>query len=78
MNDKQERPLEKLREDMRHVTAEIIKLVQKRMKIAGEIGDIKNNLMMNIEDITVEQDIARYVDDLGTQGGLKRSLLVDY
>ena len=75
MNNKQEHQLEKLREDMRHVTADIIKLVQKRMRIAGEIGDIKNNLMMNIEDITVEQDIARYVNDLGAQVGLKREFI---
>ena len=41
--DKKEHQLEKLREDMRLVTADIIKLVQKRMSIAGEIGNIKNN-----------------------------------
>ena len=48
MNGKQERQLEKLREDMRLVTADILKLVQKRMRIVGEIGEIKNNLMRNI------------------------------
>jgi len=73
--DKKEHQLEKLREDMRLVTADIIKLVQKRMSIAGEIGNIKNNLMMKIEDITVEQDIARYVNDLGTQVGLKTEFI---
>ena len=75
MGDKKEHQLEKLREDMRLVTADIIKLVQKRMSIAGEIGNIKNNLMMKIEDITVEQDIARYVNDLGTQVGLKTEFI---
>lgn len=75
MSDKKELQLEKLREDMRLVTADIIKLVQKRMSIAGEIGNIKNNLMMKIEDITVEQDIARYVNDLGTQVGLKTEFI---
>ena len=75
MSDKKEHQLEKLREDMRLVTADIIKLVQKRMSIAGEIGNIKNNLMMKIEDITVEQDIARYVNDLGTQVGLKTEFI---
>lgn len=75
MSGKKEHQLEKLREDMRLVTADIIKLVQKRMSIAGEIGSIKSNLMMKIEDITVEQDIARYVNDLGTQGGLKTEFI---
>ncbi|HSA73384.1 MAG TPA: aminotransferase class I/II-fold pyridoxal phosphate-dependent enzyme [Nitrososphaeraceae archaeon] len=75
MSGKKEHQLEKLREDMRLVTADIIKLVQKRMSIAGEIGSIKSNLMMKIEDITVEQDIARYVNDLGTQVGLKTEFI---
>ena len=60
---------------MRIVTADIIKLVQKRMSIASEIGDIKDNLMMKIEDISVEQDIARYVYELGTQIGLNNEFI---
>ena len=35
------------------------------MNIASQIGNIKNNLMMKIEDISVEQDIAKYVHDIG-------------
>ena len=58
MSEENELKLEKLRDDMRLVTADIIKLVHKRMNIASQIGNIKNNLMMKIEDITVEQDIA--------------------
>lgn len=70
MSDEKELKLERLREDMRLVTADIIKLIQKRMQIASQIGNIKNNLMMNIEDISVEQDIAKYVHEMGTQIGL--------
>ena len=75
MNDKNELELEKLREEIRLVTEEIIKLVQKRMSVASQIGTIKNNLMMKIEDITVEQDIARHVYDLGTQVGLNNEFI---
>lgn len=75
MSNQNELKLEKLRDDMRIVTADIIKLVQKRMSIASEIGDIKDNLMMKIEDISVEQDIARYVHELGTQIGLKNEFI---
>lgn len=75
MNNENELKLEKLRDDMRIVTADIIKLVQKRMSIASEIGNIKDNLMMKIEDISVEQDIARYVHDLGTQFGLNKEFI---
>ena len=75
MSNQNELKLEKLRDDMRIVTADIIKLVQKRMSIASEIGDIKDNLMMKIEDISVEQDIARYVHELGTQIGLNNEFI---
>ena len=75
MSNENELKLEKLRDDMRIVTADIIKLVQKRMSIASEIGNIKDNLMMKIEDISVEQDIARYVHELGTQFGLNKEFI---
>ena len=75
MNNENELKLEKLRDDMRIVTADIIRLVQKRMSIASEIGNIKDNLMMKIEDISVEQDIARYVRELGTQFGLNNEFI---
>ena len=75
MSEEKELKLEKLRDDMRLVTAEIIKLVHKRMNIASRIGNIKNNLMMEIEDISVEQDIARYVHDMGTQVGMNNEFI---
>ena len=75
MSNENELKLEKLRDDMRLVTADIIRLVQKRMSIAREIGNIKDNLMMKIEDISVEQDIARYVHELGTQIGLNNEFI---
>ena len=75
MSEEKELKLEKLRDDMRLVTAEIIKLVHKRMNIASQIGNIKNNLMMEIEDISVEQDIARYVHDMGTQVGMNNEFI---
>ena len=75
MSNENELKLEKLREEMRIVTADIVKLVQKRMSIAGEIGNIKDKLMMKIEDISVEQDIARNVHELGTQIGLNNEFI---
>lgn len=75
MSEEKELKLEKLRDDMRIVTAEIIKLVHKRMNIASQIGNIKNNLMMKIEDISVEQEIAKYVHDMGTQVGMNNEFI---
>ena len=75
MINENELKLEKLRDEMRIVTADIVKLVQKRMSIANEIGNIKDKLMMKIEDISVEQDIARNVHELGTQIGLNNEFI---
>lgn len=75
MGNENELKLERLRDEMRIVTADIIKLVQKRMSVANEIGNIKKSLMMKIEDISVEQDIARYVHELGTQIGLNNQFI---
>jgi aspartate aminotransferase len=75
MSNENELKLEKLRDEMRIVTADIVKLVQKRMSIASEIGNIKDKLMMKIEDISVEQDIARNVHELGTQIGLNNEFI---
>ncbi|HZO11518.1 MAG TPA: aminotransferase class I/II-fold pyridoxal phosphate-dependent enzyme [Nitrososphaeraceae archaeon] len=75
MSNENELKLEKLRDEMRIVTADIVKLVQKRMSIANEIGNIKDKLMMKIEDISVEQDIARNVHELGTQIGLNNEFI---
>jgi aspartate aminotransferase len=75
MSNQNELKLEKLRYEMRIVTADIVKLVQKRMNIASEIGNIKDKLMMKIEDISVEQDIARNVHELGTQIGLNNEFI---
>jgi aspartate aminotransferase len=75
MSNQNELKLEKLRYEMRIVTADIVKLVQKRMSIASEIGNIKDKLMMKIEDISVEQDIARNVHELGTQIGLNNDFI---
>ena len=75
MSNENELKLEKLRYEMRIVTADIVKLVQKRMSIANEIGNIKDKLMMKIEDISVEQDIARNVHELGTQIGLNNEFI---
>jgi aspartate aminotransferase len=75
MSNENELKLEKLRYEMRIVTADIVKLVQKRMSIASEIGNIKDKLMMKIEDISVEQDIARNVHELGTQIGLNNEFI---
>ena len=53
--------LDYLREEMRNITNQIIKLVHDRMEVAKKIGNIKQQLKIEIEDEKVENDIKKTV-----------------
>ena len=53
-----------LREEMRNITNNIIRLVQDRMEVAKKIGNIKHQLNIEIEDEKVENDIKKSVMEL--------------
>jgi chorismate mutase len=42
--------LDDLREEMRNITSQLIKLVHDRMEVAKKIGNIKQQLKIEIED----------------------------
>lgn len=66
--------LEKLREDMRQITSEIMKSVKKRMEIAQQIGDVKLKRGLDIVDERTEEELRRSIADLCSQIGLEREL----
>ncbi len=53
--------LDDLRDDMKTITQQIISLINKRMEIAKEIGEIKSELNLNVVDDKVEQEIKNYI-----------------
>ena len=53
--------LDYLREEMQNITNQIIKLVHDRMEVAKKIGNIKQQLKIEIEDEKVEHDIKKIV-----------------
>lgn len=53
--------LDYLREEMQNITNQIIKLVHDRMEVAKKIGNIKQQLKIEIEDEKVEHDIKKTV-----------------
>src|SRR5215217_3594428 len=59
-----------LREEMRNITNNIIRLVQDRMEVAKKIGNIKHQLNIEIEDEKVENDIKKSVMDLTKDIGM--------
>ncbi|MGN6614308.1 MAG: aminotransferase class I/II-fold pyridoxal phosphate-dependent enzyme [Candidatus Nitrosocosmicus sp.] len=56
-----EEKLENLRHHMKTITHDIISLINERMKIAKEIGEIKNKLNLNVVDDRIEQEIKNYI-----------------
>ncbi|MGN6822714.1 MAG: chorismate mutase [Candidatus Nitrosocosmicus sp.] len=56
-----EEKLENLRHHMKTITHDIISLINERMKIAKEIGEIKNKLNLNVVDDRIEQEIKTYI-----------------
>src|SRR5687768_16174517 len=59
-----------LREEMRNITNNIIRLVQDRMEVAKKIGNIKHQLNIEIEDEKVENDIKKSVMELTKDIGM--------
>ncbi len=53
--------LDDLRYSMKTVTQQIVSLINQRMEIAKKIGEIKNELQLNVIDDKVEQDIKNYI-----------------
>ena len=62
--------LEKLRGDIREVTAEIMRYVKKRMEIARQIGEIKNHRGLDIVDEKTEEELRKSIMQLCAQIGL--------
>ena len=53
--------LDGLRYNMKTITQQIISLINERMEIAKEIGEIKQELNLNIIDDKIEQEIKNYI-----------------
>ncbi len=62
--------LDYLREEMRNITNQIIELVHDRMEVAKKIGNIKQQLKIEIEDEKVENDIKKTVLNLTKDIGM--------
>jgi len=62
--------LDDLREEMRNITSQLIKLVHDRMEVAKKIGNIKQQLKIEIEDEKVELDIKKTILKLTKEIGM--------
>jgi aspartate aminotransferase len=63
--------LDSLRSEVRDVTSEIMRNVQKRMELAKQIGEIKGRLGIDVKDERVEQEIRTMVLSLAGEIGMR-------
>lgn len=64
--------LERLRFEMRDLTANIVRQVHRRMELSKKIGEIKTNLKMDVKDERVEQEIKSMVLELSDEIGMSK------
>jgi chorismate mutase / prephenate dehydratase len=62
--------LEELRKKIDEADRKIVRLVAERIRIAGEIGDIKKEQGKRIEDTTREQVVLKNISDIAREEGL--------
>ena len=67
----QDREINVLREQVRSVTADIMRDVQKRMELARQIGEIKSRKGIEVKDEKIEQEIRNMVLSVSSQVGMK-------
>ena len=63
--------IDQLRNKMDEITLEMVKLLQARMEIAKEIGEIKKNLGKQVTDETREENLRSKVVSLCKELGLE-------
>ena len=62
--------LDKLRSEMRNITANIICQVQRRMELSRQIGEIKTKLNIDVMDEKVEQEVRGSILKLSKEIGM--------
>ena len=67
--------LNDLRNDIKTVTQQIISLINQRMEIAKQIGEIKSELRLGVVDDRVEQEIKNYILNNTCSKGLDHEFL---
>ena len=67
--------LNDLRNEIKTVTQQIISLINQRMEIAKQIGEIKSELRLGVVDDRVEQEIKKYILDNACSKGLDHEFL---
>jgi chorismate mutase/prephenate dehydrogenase len=69
------RDIEKLRQEVREVDREIIKLIGKRLSITKKIGGKKKNKGIPLKDWKVEKEVIRNAVDVASEEGLSSALI---
>ena len=62
--------LDEIRSEIRSITSDIIRKVQKRNELCKQVGEIKSRLKIDVRDEKVEQEIRQLVSNLSNEIGI--------
>ena len=67
--------LKKLRKEIDDIDSKIVELIEQRMKVVCEVGDLKKNLEISVEDLTREKEIIQRLTSNSSKNLTEKQLI---
>ena len=67
--------LKKLRKEIDDIDSKILQLIEQRMKVVCEVGDLKKDLEISVEDLTREKEIIQRLTSNSSKNLTEKQLI---
>ena len=67
--------LKKLRKEIDDIDSKILSLIEQRMKVVCEVGDLKKDLEISVEDLTREKEIIQRLTSNSSKNLTEKQLI---
>tara|TARA_B100000941_G_scaffold284521_1_gene255389 strand:- start:642 stop:911 length:270 start_codon:yes stop_codon:yes gene_type:complete len=67
--------LKKLRKEIDDIDSKILELIEQRMKVVCEVGDLKKDLEISVEDLTREKEIIQRLTSNSSKNLTEKQLI---
>ena len=67
--------LKKLRKEIDDIDSKILQLIEKRMKVVCEVGDLKKDLEISVEDLNREKEIIQRLTSNSSKNLTEKQLI---
>ena len=67
--------LKKLRKEIDDIDSKIVELIEQRMKVVCEVGDLKKDLEISVEDLTREKEIIQRLTSNSSKNLTEKQLI---